>query len=176
MEVLRGFGLVRCYVFFVIDIATLRVHIAGITDQPSEAWMNQVARNLTDCVDGFLKQTRYLSLDRDPRYTKVFRTMLKEVSVEIVRLLSRSPNLNSYAERWVRSLREECLNRIIPLGEKHLRRTLASYVEHCHMERNHQGLVNRLIEPIAANTNAGEGRIRKCQRVGGLLNYYYRAA
>ncbi|MGE5783423.1 MAG: hypothetical protein ACM3ZE_02495, partial [Myxococcales bacterium] len=124
VEVLRGFGLVRCYVFFVIDIATRRVHIAGITDQPSEAWMKQVARNLTDCVDGFLKQTRYLVLDRDPLYTKAFRAMLKDASVKIVRLPARSPNLNSYAERWIRSLRNECLSRIIPLGEKHLRRTV----------------------------------------------------
>jgi len=75
VEVLRGFGLVRYYVFFVIDIATRRVHIAGITSQPCEAWMTQIARNLTDCVDGFLKQTRYLILDRDPLYTRVFRGM-----------------------------------------------------------------------------------------------------
>jgi hypothetical protein len=77
VEVLRGFGLVKYYVFFVLDIGSRRVHIAGITDQPCEAWMKQIARNLTDCVDGFLKPTRYLSLDRDPLYTKAFRTMLK---------------------------------------------------------------------------------------------------
>ena len=138
--------------------------------------MKQIARNLTDCVDGFVKQTRYLILDRDPLYTKAFRTMLKDAGVEIVRLPSRSPNLNCYAERWIRSLREECLSRVIPLGEKHPRQTIASYVDHYHMERNHQGLGNRLIETVVANTNAGERRIRRRQRVGGLLNYYYRAA
>ncbi len=115
-------------------------------------------------------------LDRDQLYTKVFRTMLKDSGVKIVRLPARSPNLNSNAERWIRSLREECLSRIIPLGERHLRSTIFSYVDRYHMERNHQGLGNRLIEASAANTNAGGGRIRRRQRVGGLLNYYYRSA
>jgi putative transposase len=138
--------------------------------------MKQVARNLTDGVDGFLKQTRYLVLDRDPLYTKAFRTMLKDAGVKIVRLPARSPNLNCYAERWIRSLREECLSRIIPLSEKHLRQTIVSYVDHYHMERNHQGLGNRLIEPVVANSNAGKGRIHRRQRVGGLLNYYHREA
>jgi hypothetical protein len=93
-----------------------------------------------------------------------------------VRLPARSPNLNSYAERWIGSLRSKCLCRIIPLGEKHLKQAIASHVGHYHLERNHQGLGNRLIEPIAANINAGKGRIRRRQRVGGLLNYYFRAA
>ena len=102
--------------------------------------------------------------------------MLKDSGINIVRLPARSPNLNSYAERWILSLRRECLSRVIPLGEQQLRNTIASYVDHYHMERNHQGLGNQPIDPVAANTNAGKGRIRRCQRVGGLLNYYYRAA
>ena len=109
---------------YLIDIGTRRVQIAGIMNQPSEAWMKQIARNLTDCVDGFLKHTKYLILDRDPLYTRVFRGMLKESGVNIVRLPSRSPNLNSYAERWIRSVRAECLSRVIPLGERHLRHLL----------------------------------------------------
>jgi hypothetical protein len=176
VEVLRGFGLVRYFVFFVIDIGTRRVHVAGMTSRPSEAWMKQMARNLTDCIGGFLKQTRYLILDRDPLYTRAFRTMLKDAGVNVVRLPSRSPNLNCYSERWILSLRCECLSRIIPLGERHLRRTIESYLTHYHTERNHQGLGNRLIEPSAANTNAGQGRIRRRERVGGLLNFYYREA
>jgi hypothetical protein len=90
-----------------------------------------------DCVDGFLKQTRYLILDRDPLYARAFRTMLKDVGVKVVRLPARSSDLNSYAERWVRSARAECLSRIIPLGEQHLRRTLNDYLVHYHCERNH---------------------------------------
>jgi transposase InsO family protein len=176
VEVLRGFGLVRYFVFFVIDIKTRRVHVAGITNQPSEAWMRQMARNLTDWVDGFLKQTRYLILDRDPLYTQAFREMLRGSGVKVVRLPARSPNLNSYAERWVRSVRSECLSRVIPLGERHLRHLLSEYLIHFHQERNHQGLDNRIIEPLAANTNAGKGIVRRRERVGGLLSYYYREA
>src|SRR5664279_3649516 len=176
VEVLRGWGLVRYYVFFIIDIGTRRVQIAGITNQPSEAWMKQIARNLTDCVDGFLKHTKYLILDRDPLYTRVFRGMLKEAGVEVVRLPSRSPNLNSYAERWVRSIRAECLSRVIPLGERHLRHLLSEYLLHFHQERNHQGLSNRIIEPLAANANSGNGVVQRRERLGGVLNYYYREA
>lgn len=162
--------------FFVLDIGSRSVHIAGSTDQPCEALMQQIARNLTDRVDGFLKQTRYLIFDRDPLYAKALRTMLKDAGVEIVRRPSGSPNLNCFAERWMRSLRQECLSQIIPLGENHLRQTITSYVGHYHMERNHQGLGYRLIESVVANSNADEGRIRMRERVGGLLNYYYRAA
>jgi len=176
VEVLRGFGLVRYWIFFVIDIGTRQVHIAGITDQPSEAWMKQIARNLTDCVDGFLKQTRYLMLDRDPLYTRAFRGMLKDAGVQVVRLPARSPDLNSYAERWIRSLRSECLSRVIPLGERHLLNLISEYLAHYHGERNHQGLGNRLIEPLVANTNSGEGSVRRRERVGGVLSYYYRSA
>ena len=176
VEVLRGFGLVRYYVFFVINIATRRVHIAGITNQPSEAWMKQIGRNLTDCVDGFLKQTRYLILDRDPLYTCVLRRMLKDAGVKVVQLPARSPNLNSYAERWVRSVKSECLSRVIPLGERHLRQLLSEYLLHFHQERNHQGLNNRIIEPLAAKANSGEGIVRRRERLGGVLNHYYREA
>jgi putative transposase len=176
VEVLHGFGLVRYFVFFVIDIKTRHVHIAGLTNQPGEAWMRQMARNLTDCVDGFLKHTRYLILDRDPLYTRVFRQMLKDAGVNVVRLPARSPDLNSYAERWIRSLRSECLSRVIPLGERHLRNLISEYLTHFHQERNHQGLDNRLIEPLAANTNSGKGVIRRRERLGGVLNYYYREA
>ena len=151
----------------VIDIATRRVHIAGITDQPGDVWMKQHARNLTDCVDGFLKRTRYLILDRDPLFTRAFLQMLKDAGVKVVRLPSRSPNFNCYAERWIGSLRSECLSRVIPLGDQHLRRILSEYLVHYHQERNHQGLDNRLIEPVAANTNSGEGRVRRRERVGG---------
>ena len=161
---------------FVIDIGTRRVHIAGITNQPSEAWMKQIARNLTDCVDGLLKTTRYLILDRDPLHTRSFREMLKTAGVKVVRLPARSPNLNAYAERFVRSVKDECLRRVIPLGERHLRHVLTQYVEHYHGERNHQGLGNQLIEPLPANSNAGEGAVRRRERLGGVLNYFYRDA
>lgn len=176
VEVLTPFGLVRYFVFFVIDIGSRRVHIAGITNQPSEAWMKQIVRNLTDCVDGLLAKARYLILDRDPLYTRAFRNMLKSAGVKVVRLPARSPNLNAFAERFVRSVKTECLHRVIPLGERHLRHLLAQYVAHYHSERNHQGLGNELIEQLPANTNAGEGPVRRRVRLGGVLSYYYREA
>ena len=96
--------------------------------------------------------------------------------MKVVRLPARSPDLNSYAERWVRSVKSECLSRVIPLGERHLRHLLSEYLIHFHQERNHQGLNDRIIEPLAANTNSGKGVVRRRERLGGVLNYYYREA
>jgi putative transposase len=162
-------GLVRYVVFFVIDIETRRVQIAGISHNLTGTWMKQIARNLTDSEDGFLRGTRYLILDRDPLYTAAFRALLKDAGVEALRLPARSPNLNAYAERFVLSIKSECLDRIVPLSEKHLRRAVREYVEHYHSERHHQGLDG---EWITANETAGrlEGQVTCRERLGGTLN------
>ncbi len=131
-------------------------------------------RNLTDGVDGFLLPTRYLIMDRDPLFTTDFRAMLASRGVEPVRLPPRSPNLNAYAERFIRSVRQECLGRVIPLSEAHLRQLLREYVAHYHHERPHQGLDGALIEP--ANDNGASGPVVRRERLGGLLNHYYREA
>jgi putative transposase len=102
--------------------------------------------------------------------------MLETAGVKMVRLPARSPDLNAFAERFVRSVKSECLCRVIPLGERHLRHLVSEYVVHYHLERNHQGLGNELIEPIPANTNSGEGVVRRRVRLGGVLSYYYRDA
>jgi transposase InsO family protein len=175
VEVVTLAGLVRYHVLFVIDLASRRVEIAGIVHQPHEAWMLQIARNLTDAVDGFLLGKRYLVMDRDPLFTHAFHTMLAAVSLKSVRLPARSPNLNAYAERFVGSVRRECLARVVPLGERHLRQLVREYVDHYHGERNHQGLGNRLI--ASTNDNAAKsGRVVRRQRLGGALNYYHRDA
>ena len=135
--------------------------------------MKQLARNLTDVADGFLRGKRYLIMDRDPVFTTAFRSLLMSSGIKSVRLPARSPNLNGYAERFVRSVREECLSKIIPLSERHLREVLREYVAHYHAERNHQGLENRRIAP--SNTQ-GTGDIVPSKRIGGMLNYYYRQA
>jgi len=176
VEVLSPFGLIRYFVFFVIDIASRRVHIAGITNQISEAWMMQVARNLTDCDEGFLRKIRYLILDRDPNYSTKFRKLLRDSGVRPLRLPPRSPNLNAYAERFVRSIKSECLSRVIPLNERHLRQLVQEYIKHYHLERNHQGLDNRLIRDLPVNTNQREGSVRRRVRLGGMLSYYHREA
>lgn len=133
-----------------------------------------MARNLLDAVDGFLRGKRYLLVDRDPLYTREFRAALAREGTQVVRLPARSPNLNAFAERFVLSIRSECLDRIIPLGEWHLRRAVSEYLKHYHQERNHQGLGNVLIDSsMAANA---EGRVLRRQRLGGLLSYYHREA
>ena len=168
-------GLVRYSVFFVIKLKTRAVEIAGITTQPFEAWMKQLARNLTDVHDGFLHHTRYIILDRDPLYTAAFRRMLQDSGVKSLRLPARSPNLNAYAERFVLSAQSECLNRIIPLGERHLRSIVREFVEHYHTERPHQGIANELITPPAVAA-VGTGTVKCRERLGGVLNFYYREA
>ena len=141
-------------------------------------WVNrhqQIARSPTDCDDGFLCGVRTLILDRDPLYTAVFRKMLEDAGVKAVRLPAKSPNLNAYAERFVLSAKSECLSRIVPLGESHLRRALSAFVRHYHGERHHQGLDGRL---IVADHTAGrlDGRVACRERLGGTLKFYYREA
>ena len=167
--------MVRYSVLFVIDLKTRCVHLAGIAHDPYGAWMEQIARNLTDAVDGFLKNTRYLIHDRDPLFTQRFVDILRVGGVKTVKLPARSPDLNAFAERFVLSARAECLRRVIPLGEKHLRTILAEFLIHYHGERNHQGLDNELLTPPPANSNAG-GSIQCRERLGGILKYYYREA
>jgi transposase InsO family protein len=175
VEAVTWAGLVRFHVLFVIDLATRRVEIVGITEQPHEAYMKQMARNLTDAIDGFLLKHRYIIMDRDPLFCHSFRDMLKNSGVRPVRLPSRSPNLNAYAERWIGSARRECLAKVIPLGERHLRKLVSEFVAHYHSERNHQGLGNKLVVPMNDNA-ADSGRIVRRHSLGGVLNYYYREA
>jgi transposase InsO family protein len=175
VEAMTLFRLVRYHVLFVIDIATRNVEIAGIARDPDGHWMEQMARNLIDFEDGFLRGKRYLIADRDPLYTASFRRTLKSGGVKVLKLPPCSPNLNAFAERFVLSIKSECLNRMIPLGEAHLRHAISEYMLHYHRERNHQGLDNALISPdpvISIATEAVTGR----QRLGGLLNYYHRDA
>ena len=136
--------------------------------------MEQIARNLTDPFDGFLREKRFLIHDRDPLFTTEFDDILRSAGVIIVKLPPRSPNLNAYCERFVRSIKEECLARIIFFGEAHLRTTVQEYVEHYHLERNHQGLENRLIDNSCAD--GATGPIGCHERLGGMLTYYYRRA
>ena len=175
IEVWTPFGLVRYMVLFVIDLSTRRVEIVGIAPDPNGTWMKQIARNLTDCFDGFLIGKRYLIHDRDPLYTSAFTSVLKSTGIRCIKLPPKSPNLNAYAERFVRSIKYECLNRMIFFGEKHLRFTINQYVEHYHTERNHQGIGNRLID---RNDNGEQctGAVESRSRLGGMLKYYHRRA
>jgi transposase InsO family protein len=151
------------------------VEIAGIASSVNGLWMAQIGRNLTDAVDGILKGKRYLIHDRDPLFTTEFLGMLADSGVASVKLPPRSPNLNAHSERFVRTIKESCLERMILFGEGSVRKAVAEFLTHYHAERNHQGLENRLISPDPIHA-LEKGEINRRARLGGLLNYYYRAA
>jgi putative transposase len=151
------------------------VHIAGITTRPNEAWMLQMGRNLIDEESGALASKHYLLIDRDTKYTRQFRRLVEEGGTEIIRLPPMSPNLNAYAERFVRSIKGECLGRMIFVGQASLHRAIHEYMAHYHEERNHQGLENTLIRPRQRRATSASF-IRRRQRLGGMLNYYHAEA
>ena len=128
-----------------MDVATRRVHFAGCTTNPDETWMKQITRNLIDCDDGFLLGKRYLLMDRDTKFTEVFRHTLKIEGIESVVLPPRSPNSNPHIERFMKSLKTEALDRMIFFGVGMLRNAVRQYLLHYHGERNHQGLANQII-------------------------------
>jgi putative transposase len=165
--------LVTHYVLFFIDLARRTVKIAGVTTHPNDLWMTQIARNLTDPQECFLHGIRLLILDRDSKYCDAFRAVLVREGLGIVRLPPRSPNLNAFAERFVRSVKEQCLDRMIFFGSASLRRALTQYTAHYHGERNHQGVGNRILHRAGEFTETS-GPIRRRQRLGGMLSFYHR--
>ena len=175
VEVMTLRGLVRYMVSFVMELKSRRVQVAGVAVDPDGRWMEQLARNLTDAVDGFLVGKRFLIHDRDPLFTKSFEVVLKAVGITSIRLPARSPNLNAFAERFVRSIKSECMDRMIFFGEASLCRALEAYVAHYHGERNHQGLGNRLIDTPGTHP-CGTGPVRCRERLGGMLRFYHREA
>jgi putative transposase len=169
-------GLVTYYVLFFIHLSSRKVHVAGVTPHPNEAWMIQIARNVTTEEWGFLSPGHYLIHDRDGKYCPAFQHILNAAGVKRVPLPPRSPNLNTYAERWVRSVKEEALARMMLFGEGSLRHVLNEYVDHYHRERNHQGKGNVLLAPAVSQDMEFAGPIRCRERLGGLLKYYEREA
>jgi hypothetical protein len=166
------------YVLFFIKIGSREVHIAGATPSPNEAWMKQIARNVTMAGIGFLDGCKYVLIDRDSKYCASFRAILRSSGVKSIRLPAWSPDLNSYAERWVLTVKSECLWKLILVGEQSLWNALKQFVEHYHEERNHQGLDN--VIPFSKNqgddATANFGPIQRKDRLGGLLKFYYREA
>jgi transposase InsO family protein len=168
-------GLQRFRVLFFMELSTRKVEITGIATGADGLWMSQIGRNLTDAVDGVLTGKRYLIHDWDPLFTAEFGRTLADVGVTSVKPPPRSPNLNAHAERFVRTIKEPCLERMILFGEESLRTAISNFVAYYHTERNHQGLANRLIRPEAGHLE-NAGAVQRRPRLGGLLNYYYRAA
>ena len=158
-----------------MELATRRVHFAGSTANPDEPWMLQIARNVSDAEDGFLRDKKYLLMDRDTKFSKEFRDILENVDVKAIRLPTRSPNLSPHLERFMRSIKEECLERMIFFGEKSLHAATRSYIDNYHAERNHQGVGNQLLIP-GNEVNRTAGKVACRERLGGLLRYYCRKA
>ena len=182
-------GLVRFHVFLFCCallasvIATLfGCHVAGQTPssyrhlgcQTDGSVMEQVARNLTDTEDGFLNGMKYFIISHNPLYPQAFRKTLKDSGMELIQTRIGTPQQNGYAERFVKSIQTECLDHFIFVGEKSLRKAVSSYLEHYHHERNHQGLDNLIPFPYSPTKPDKYSAIRKSERLGGLLNYYFR--
>ena len=171
IELLVGRILVRCTLFFVMELSTRKVFFARIQPQPNGQYMQQVARILTDYEDGFLNDKRYLIHDRDPLYTNEFHDVLNSSGIEPVKLSPRNPDLNPYAERFVKSVKYEFLNHMILSSVKQVEYVLEEYRKYYHNERIHQSF-GRIIEPI--HNIEGNARITCIERLGGLLKSYYR--
>ncbi len=171
-EVWTKGGLTTFYVLFYIHLKTRRVVIGGISENPDGAWVTQVTRNVTSC-DEPIAEAKYL-IPRDPKYCRTFRHLLEASGIEPLKLPARSPNLNAFAERFVRSIKEECISNLILFGEKSLRYVIKEYMAHYHAERNHQGIDNAIPFPDERFKHSGE--VNKSSRLGGLLNFYHRKA
>ena len=175
IEVWTKGGLVTYYLLFVMELKTRRAHFAGSTVHPDEAWMKQIARNLTNWEDGFLDGKRHLLMDRDTKFCDSFRAFLRDEDVEPLQLPAKSPNLNAHLERFMRSIKSECLGRMIFFGENSLRTAVGQYLDYYHAERNHQGLDNTIIDP-GGEIGQVAGKVECRERLGGMLRYYYRDA
>ena len=171
-EVWTKGGLITFYVLFFIHIKTRRVVIGGVSENPDGAWVTQITRGITE-FDQPMSEALYLIHDRDPKYSKSFSNLLKASGIKPLKLPARSPNLNAFAERFVRSIKEECLDNLILFGERSLRYVLKEYMTHYHTERNHQGIGNVIPFPDEQSAK-NVGTVNKFERLGGLLNFYYR--
>ena len=166
-------GLKRFHVFVVMHLATRRIQIAGVVEEPTGDWVTQRFRDLTDFDDGFLYGKKYLIVDRGSVFTKRSEMVLKAEGIKMVKIPPKSPNLNAHLERFNRTIKEEALDRMLIFGERHLNHVLKEFEEYYHNERPHQSLENGFIN---GQQPREEGKVQCRERLGGLLKYYHRAA
>jgi putative transposase len=162
----------RFYVLFFIELDSRRVHLAGCTTNPTGGWVTQQARNLG--FTGLLERMRLLIYDRDSKFSAAFDEVFRSEAIEVIHTPVRAPQANAYAERFVRSVRAECLDWLLILGRRHLERVLRLYTTHDNGERPHRGLALLPPEPATATTTGRE--IKRGDRLGGLIHEYHRAA
>jgi len=175
-EVWTWCGLATYYILFLLRLDTREVHLAGVTRHPDQRWMTQIARNTTMADWSVLAPGQYLIHDRDGKYCPAFRQTIEAVGVKPLLLPPRSPNLNAYAERWIRSVKDEVLSQLLLFGERSLRYALNEYVAHYHTERPHQGKGNVVLMPSPPSRAERQGPTRCHERLGGLLKYYAQEA
>jgi putative transposase len=172
-------GLTRLYVFFMIELERRRVHLVGVTAHPTGGWVTQAARNLLIDLDGRVDRFRFLIRDRDAKFTAAFDAVFAAVGIEVVKIPPRAPKANAFAERWVRTVRHECLDWLLIWNWRHLEQALAAYVEHYNTARPHRGIYLGVPAADGEPAPASLAEIRRIDRVdvlGGLVHEYRHAA
>ncbi|MDD3119252.1 MAG: transposase, partial [Victivallales bacterium] len=172
VELLTPFGLMRCMILFFIDIQARTVKLGGVKINPDGAWVKQIARNMTDSWDGFLLGKKYLICDRDPLFTKDVEKILKGSGVKMKRIAAGAPSMNCYSEAFVKTLKFECLNKMIFLSERQVRYAVTEFIQHYNEERTHTGLDGQI--PFDIHEQPPDGKIIEFSRLGGMLKTYRR--
>lgn len=158
------------YVFFFMEVGTRRVHLAGITAHPTSAWVNQQARNVLWQLEEYGYPARYLIRDRDSKYTHVFNAIFETEAIEVIKTPVCAPKANAFAERWIRSVREECLDRLIILDQRHLHSVLTAYLDYYNCGRPHQEIEQRT--PIPLPVSNPQGQIERRDILHGFIHDY----
>jgi hypothetical protein len=172
-------GLTRLYVFFIIELEHRRVHLAGITAHPTGEWVTQAARNLLMDLDEHAHRFRFFLRDRDSKFTSAFDTVVTAAGIHVLKTPPQAPKANAHAERWVRTVRSECLDWILICNHRHLERVLADYVRHYNTARPHRGIdLDVPVAPVGNTTSRTQtiGPIERVDVLGGLIHEYRRAA
>lgn len=165
----------RCYVLFVIEVKSRVVHLLGVTTNPNGPWVTQVARNFTSDLEEASRQFRFLIRDRDTKFTTNFDAMFASIGVEAIKTPVRSPRANAFAERFVRTVRTECLDHLLVFSRRHIEAVVAEYLHHYNHARPHRGLglaqpARRQVVPVA------DGGVTRRDVLGGIIHEYQRAA